>query len=358
MANFHPIISPPKYVQVSDYIKGNIESGEYPVGSKLASEEQYVKMFHVSRGTVRQAIKDLEFRGMVETQHGKGTFVVRKYENRRATYLSFFIPDEYGFDVFGNSFYLPILCCLERIAKLYHIKIVFSSYSKEELQDPDPSLVEHVGDGCFFTRNIPEHVLHALQERNIPYVFIGNAVSGNLDYSIMADNLQGAYLATKHLISLGHRRILHLTHDTTRMTGQMRLEGYQKALEESGIPVDDALILPCISRQTADIRAALESFLGSTNFTAVFAGSDHRAIVAMDFFREKGYRIPEDISIVGFDNLSISAQPVYSLTTVDVNKELMAEKAMAMMLDRLKGNEVKHKSVTIPVSMIIRGSSR
>lgn len=358
MVENFPIISPPKYVQVCDYIKKKIRNGEYPLGSKLDSEEQYVQLFHVSRGTVRQAIKDLELQGLVETKHGKGTFVISKYEKRKSTYLSFFIPDEYGFDVFGNSFYLPILCCLERIAKLHHVKIIFSSYSKEDLLNIDSDFVERVGDGCFFTRNVPESLLDALQKRDIPYVFIGNSISNSLDYSIMADNLQGAYLATKHLISLGHRRILHLTHDTSRLTGQLRLEGYKKALIESNIPIDKNLILSCPSRKAEDIRTKLDHFIGSTNFTAIFAGSDHRAISAMDYFREKGYRIPEDISIVGFDNLSISSQPIYSLTTVDVNKELMAEKAISMILDRLKGNPIAQKTVTIPVSLIIRGSSK
>ena len=105
------------------------------------------------------------------------------------------------------------------------------------------------------------------------------------------------YLATKHLISLGHRRILHLTHDTSRLTGQLRLDGYKKALIESNIPIDKNLILSCPSRKAEDIRTKLDHFIGSTNFTAIFAGSDHRAISAMDYFREKGYRI-ESLAIV------------------------------------------------------------
>ncbi len=251
---------------------------------------------------------------------------------------------------------MPLLSYLEQAAKAHNIKILFSTYSIEELNYHPEEFMTHIGNGCFFTSTVPQKILDQLDENRIPYVFIGNAVTRIRPYCVMADNVHGAYLATKYLLGLGHKRIAHLTHDLTRITGKQRIEGYRKALLEHGIQPDDALIIPCNSRKEKDIHTALENFWGQTDFTAIFAGNDHRALAAMNYLKDRGIRIPEDISIIGFDNTFLSGQPFYSLTTIDVDKELMARKAVELMVDLLEERQSENTIPTIPVSLIIRGS--
>lgn len=352
------IFSPPKYQQVSDYIYKKIQQNIYPIDTKIESEETYARLFHISRGTVRQAIKDLEKDGLIETTHGKGSFVIRKTKSTPIRFVSFLIPDDYGFDIFNNSFYMPILVSLERYGKQNNLKIAFSTYSNEEFEKNPKAFFDHIGDGCFLTRSISVGMEALLYKNKTPCVMIGSTSPNDVFCSVMADNIHGAYLATKYLITLGHRRIAHITHDMRRITGQQRYKGYRQALEEYNISFEKALVIECNSKDPLSIRSALDSFIGNTNFTAIFAGSDSRSIIAIDNLRERGYRIPQDISIVGFDNTFLSNQPVYSLTTVDINKELMAEKAMEFLLAQISGEEIATKAITIPVSLIIRGSCR
>lgn len=356
--DMNQIFSPPKYEQLQNYILRMIQSDDYPIDSKLKSEEEYARMFNISRGTVRQAIRNLEKDGILEIMHGKGTFVRRKTSFLKTRFVSFILSETYGFDIFSNSFYMPLLAALERSARLHNIKIVFSTYSMEELKNNPEEFMAHVGNGCFFTRNVPQMILDELDKNRIPYVFVGNAVTDIRPYCVMADNVQGAYLATKYLLDLGHRRIAHLTHDLERITGKQRMAGYRRALTEMGIALDPELIIPCHSRKEEDIYEALKQFWGKTNFTAIFAGNDHRALSTINFLREKGVRIPEDISIIGFDNTSLAGQPFYSLTTIDVNKDLMAQKAVELMVNLLEEKEAEDLNPIIPVSLIIRSSCK
>jgi DNA-binding LacI/PurR family transcriptional regulator len=152
--------------------------------------------------------------------------------------------------------------------------------------------------------------------------------------TFLPDNRQGTLLAMRHLIAHGHQRILHLTR-FERRTIRRRYETYQVALAEAGIPLDPALVVDTTlnSEHSYEILKQILA-AGRPAFTAIFCANDTSALGAMRALQEAGLRIPEDISIVGFDDLPTTAFLSPPLTTVRVEREELGALAVRRLLDR------------------------
>ena len=207
-------------------------------------------------------------------------------------------------------------------------------------------------------RKVPEQTVARLRENHIPFVLIGNVAHKTLENSVIADNVNGGRLATEYLIRLGHRRILHIAHDMDTVSGPTRQEGYIAALKGAGIEQDRRLIIRSDKNRTNLYRRLGALHSKGVAYTAVFAASDHRAILAMDYFRDHGIRVPEDVSVIGMDNLSISSHPPYSLTTVNVDKERMGRETVDLMLRILEEPGREPEIITTEVELIERDSCR
>jgi LacI family transcriptional regulator len=156
---------------------------------------------------------------------------------------------------------------------------------------------------------------------------------------VMVDREWGSYQATKHLLELGHRRVAMLRRGMDSFHGIARFEGYCRALKEYGLEVDESLIFDL--KGVDDLKGGYESgqALAKSNagITAVFCFSDLHAIGAMTAFSEAGLRIPEDISIVGFDDIAVAAYGLVPLTTVVWPIRECAEKIVEWMMERIEG---------------------
>lgn len=356
-SNANLIISPPKYEQIKNHIYEHIKSEIYPINSRLESEDELAKVYNVSRGTIRQAIQALEKEGVVETVHGKGTFVKRKNPFTQTRFVSLVFTEEESV-VLNNDFYVKVFTSVVQEAKKRNIKILFTSFTPEEMEANTDMFFSHIGDGCFIVRKLPDKIANKFYDNKIPFVVIGNVMDKRNENCVIADNFKGAYMATEHLIKLGHTKILHITHDMSTISGTMRLNGYTQAMEDNGIDVNNNLILKCNTRNQSEIRARLESIEGAVDYTSIFAASDHRAIAAIDYLRSKGKKVPEDISIIGFDNSTLSDHPLYSLTTVDADKEKIAGTAVELLTELMDSPDTPAKTITLPVKLIIRNSCR
>jgi DNA-binding LacI/PurR family transcriptional regulator len=203
-------------------------------------------------------------------------------------------------------------------------------------------------------RRLPE-----LIDDGFPVVTIGRPPGGH-GHSLDVDNVAAAHLATSHLLALGHRRIAHLGYGSPRFTTVAeRLSGYRAALEEAGAPADDALI--AFADYSADSGAAMVRTLlsrpdGPPPFTALFCGNDTVAIGAMSALREAGLRVPEDVAVVGFDDVPMAAHAEPPLTTVRSPLLAMAEDAAHRLVDLVEGQALPEIATLLPVELIVRGS--
>lgn len=173
--------------------------------------------------------------------------------------------------------------------------------------------------------------------QSVPVVTIGRAVAAPNVLSMTIDNESGGYLATRHLIDIGHRRIVHVTGRKDRASAADRLGGYRRALAEAGIPFDPKLIVDGSYTELSGVAAVAHLFEVGTDFTAIFAANDQSAAGVALALHRRGIRIPDDVSLVGFDDTNAARYAVPPLTTVRVPQFEIGQLAVRGLLDLIAG---------------------
>jgi LacI family transcriptional regulator len=176
--------------------------------------------------------------------------------------------------------------------------------------------------------------------------------------TIDSDNLRGGRLATGHLLDLGHRRIAMLTGRPDLQSAQLREEGYRQAMAAAGVPVDEKLVAVGAYDPEIAVDAALELLTGPDRPTAVFAANDLSAIATIEAATRLGLRVPDDLSVVGFDNVPESALCVPPLTTVDQPIRKMGQRAVELLVGLIRGEQPDSFHVTLETNLIVRQSAR
>lgn len=176
--------------------------------------------------------------------------------------------------------------------------------------------------------------------------------------TIDSDNLRGAQLATEHLLDLGHRRIAFLSGRPDLESASLRKAGYLRALEAAGVPADENLIRIGAYDPEISAASAHDLLTGPDRPTAVFAANDISAIATVGAARELGLSVPDDLSVVGFDNVPESALCRPPLTTVDQPIREMGHRAISMLIALINGDEVERTHVTLDTGLVVRSSTR
>ena len=194
-----------------------------------------------------------------------------------------------------------------------------------------------------------------LQDLGVPIVLINNQAGGEYVYSVSADDLHGAREAACHLINLGHHRIAYVGCHFRPPSNRRRLEGYRQALARAAIPYDSKLVIhPRGFDDLENGRLALSALI-EAKATAVLCYNDRMAIGLMDAARNEGIGVPQELSIVGFDDIEASALVFPRLTTVHQPRYEMGQTAMQMLLELLQGKRVQ--DAMLPTKLIIREST-
>jgi len=220
------------------------------------------------------------------------------------------------------------------------------------------NMVQGMVDGLLviLPRN-PADYTGILTRRNFPFVLIDHQGTGNPCPAVGAASWQGGYNATEYLIKLGHTRIGFITGSMDLGAAIDRLEGYKSALQVHHIPIDPQLIYEGTFFQP-DGYAGGSTLLKLENPpTAIFASNDVMAMGAMDAIRTRGLRIPEDVSILGFDDIPQAAMVRPALTTVRQPLEEMGRLATQMLIDQLKNPDKEIGRVELPTQLIVRDST-
>jgi Transcriptional regulators len=200
-------------------------------------------------------------------------------------------------------------------------------------------------------------ILSFAKDQGVPSVLVNRYFEYLQTDCVVVDNLTGAYEATKHLIDLGHKRIVHIGGGFKSSTSLERRAGYENALRDSGLAVDESIITPGNLRFHTGYEKALR-LLESPGVTAIFAGNDLMAMGAWRACLEKDRSVPNDIAIVGFDDIELSSYPNVSLTTVRQPKYDLGRLSVELLLKRVCGSGNKHfEKVILPVELVIRKSS-
>lgn len=223
-------------------------------------------------------------------------------------------------------------------------------------------LIEQQVDGVLIAvQRADSQTAEVLMQRGIKVVLLNRRCADVALPYVGLDNENGGYLATKHLLDLGHRRIAFIRGVEYSSTSQEREAGYLRALRESGISRDPDLIVCGDYSATTTLEKAKELLACEDRPSAIFAAADVMALAVMDAAVGMGLRIPEDVAIVGFDDLPLASNSVISLTSVHGGVSAMAEEATRILFELINhpadssvGNQVQK---ILPVVLQIRRSS-
>lgn len=216
-------------------------------------------------------------------------------------------------------------------------------------------------DGIVFTSS---HATtgHPLQEfvhkHKTPVVLLDRGLDDEKFSGVYTDNEKAGYLATKHLVELSHVKIGCITGPSDIQNSKDRLKGYVKALEENQLSIDESLIISGDYQMEGGYRAA-KTLLKKQGVTAIFALNDLMAFGVYQAAAELGIRIPDELSVVGFDNLKYNQLLNPKLTTIEQPVYRMGEMATRMLLKQIKeGGDADNRTIHLEPELIVKGSCK
>ncbi|QYJ16293.1 HTH-type transcriptional repressor PurR [Rubrobacter xylanophilus DSM 9941] len=350
----------PMYQQVRQDLLARIRRGEFPPGSLLPSENQICEQYGVSVTTARRAFLELVKEGVVRRRAGVGTMVASRIRRARIAFVSIdytgdawrHIPSVIGemFAGIGEHAWrrdavLEIVGVEDEEAEGYLRRVA-------ERRPVDGLLLRVAND-------IRGEHLDVLERAGVPYVLIKRHIPGRRMNCVISDDVTGARIATAHLLELGHRRIGFVCGKPHLMLNRERLAGYRKALEEYGVGFDEGLVRHEDHFTTEMGYRAVRSLLERPpRPSAVFVASDTMALGGYEAVWDLGLRIPEDVSIVGYDDIQAASALQPPLTTVRTSYYDFGRLAAQLLLDLIEGREVAPQRRVIHPTLVLRGSTR
>lgn len=221
------------------------------------------------------------------------------------------------------------------------------------------SLTQGMTDGLLLVLpRDPEEYLVSLRKRHFPYVLVDHQGIGDVESAVGATNWQGGYDATRYLLELGHYRIGFITGTMDLGCSRDRLAGYRAALNECHVPIDAALIREGDFNQPTGYQAARDLFDLPDPPTAIFASNDVMAFGVMEAVRDRGLRIPEDVSIVGFDNIPQAEHVRPQLSTIEQPLADMGREATRRLLELIDNPDLPLTRIELPTKLVVRASTR
>ncbi|KOY16658.1 LacI family DNA-binding transcriptional regulator [Paenibacillus xylanivorans] len=300
-----------------------------------------------TRERVQQVIEEL---GYIPNSNARSLVL------QRTQMLSLLITD------ITNPFYTTLARGAEDAANQRGYRLLFSN--SDEDYGKEKNYVETIlstrVDGVLFAPAGDRSLNHLkqLQERNIPFVILDRTVPGITSDVIAGDSREGALQLIRYLTNLGHRHIALVNGSSEVSTARLREEGYMEGLREAELPFDSGLILRTGYRDFSDEKGIDRLLAHQLKPTAIFAANNMLAIGVIRLLRKRGVRVPEDISVVCFDDLdlasafdpflTVAAQPAYDFGAI----------GMQMLIDRIEGKAPEQpQTVIMPSELRIRASA-
>jgi GntR family transcriptional regulator of arabinose operon len=348
----------PLYIQVASILKQRILDGIWREDDSIPPEKMLCVEFEIARGTLRQALKILEDEGYLRREQGRGTFITLPEHGANAgaktNHLAFVVP------YVRDSSVSTILVGFQRVAEQSGYSVIFNHVNNDLAQQEEVvrKLVRQGVMGIALYPVDSEHTspVAELTVSGYPIVLVDRYLKGlSTDY-VMTDHFGGALRGTHYLVNRGHRRVGFVTWLSPAISMEHRMLGYIQALREQEIQPDDNLICRVEGYPTVDLTP-LKTYLSSSQRpTAIFAANDQIAIALYRAAAAVGLRVPEDLAVVGFDNLDISPHLDPPLTTVAQPFMKIGETAVEMLLRRIRGEAGHLQQITLAPELVIRQS--
>jgi GntR family transcriptional regulator, arabinose operon transcriptional repressor len=362
----------PMYQQILNEIRTRIASGEWSEATQLPTEAELELELQVSRVTIRQALSAAVDEGLVVRLPGKGTFVsgaeISTTINKSEGFIGYIVPH------LSSSFNVQILLGVESILKEKGYHLIFCNsegdLSKENqlLQSLESNrMAGYIIQPVYAEAH--DRTLVRLASKGNRVVLIDRSIRGARVDAVMSNHFEGGQQVVRHLISEGYQDIVYLAHEPIQLPSiAERLRGYQAVMTDSSLKPRPAFVvggpielgyLQDQNSPTLHENLAVEmiaNFLrGPARPEAIVAMNDLVAMLVLEAAEQVGLHIPDDLGVVGFDNLD--SADTNDLTTVAQRPYEIGSEAARLLLRRIDGDSDACKQIQLPTQLIIRGSS-
>jgi LacI family transcriptional regulator len=281
--------------------------------------------------------------------------IARSLKTARSGTVGLVIPD------LTNPLFPPIVRGIEDVLGPagYNAWIVNTDNDPDREQSQVDALrSRHVEGLIVATARLHHPLLERLHADGVRMVLINRRLASGEIPSVTADDARGIATSVEHLVSLGHRRIAHLAGPQNTSTGLVRQQAFRQAVRDQGLPEDPDLIAFCDSWTEIEGARGLRSVLDAgSDFTAVVAGNDLLALGCYDVFAERSIDCPQDLSVVGFNDMPIIDKLRPPLTSVRVPHYEVGAEAARMLLEGLADPQRHPRSVLLPLTLAVRQST-
>lgn len=344
------------YQQVKDDIISKIESGEIAIGDKLMSETEMMHYYKVGRVTVRTALSSLEAMGCLRKERGVGTFCLDRPVTVKQLNIDLILNC-------NDTYLVPyLLAGINSVLETKHVNLLIHN-NKNTIEDTEnilQAVLARGTDGVIFQQPpmesgggiLPLKVLQLYRRFNIPTICICGKAYGSC-VNLAIDDKYGAYNAAQYLIECGHKRILGVF---PKLDYGVKNRHDSIVQATAGAPDVSfyALSVTSISKEAERLLAAVREH----QISAVIGYNDFYAVQCMHILQENGYRVPEDISIIGFDDSALAMSAVPQLTTIAHPKDHMGADAAKTIQLLINGTMKSFSDTIYRPELIIRQSVR
>ncbi|MBO0995768.1 LacI family DNA-binding transcriptional regulator [Bacillus sp. SD088] len=348
--------SVPKYQMVRDYILSMIQNKELSAHARIPSEKDFIEKLGVSSITVRRALAELVDEGIIYRVKGKGSFISeqKQKDQTRSKLITFVLS---GKDMYDNS-YMRIMKGIQSYLSKHGYKLIIEFIENDIDREKDlvKKLIQTDCEGLLIYSSDPEaakEYLTDIQSKRIPIVLLDRFPMGIPLPCIACNNYDGGFEAVNHLIDLGHSKIGFCAYDFFLNSEKERYLGYQHALLNANLPSDPTIFF---SQSKLDYNE-LVTTIKKGNLTALFCVNDRMALEVMEQLIKMGIKIPEDLSIIGFDDFESSRYAKVPLTTVQQHFDTLGYEAAKLLLEIRKKAQIEPKKVLLPTNLVIRDST-
>ncbi|MDP8242950.1 MAG: LacI family DNA-binding transcriptional regulator [Candidatus Hinthialibacter antarcticus] len=345
----------PSYIQLSDQIVEHITENTVQIGEFLPTENEICDLSGLSRMTVRKALERLNRLGMIDAVRGRGTFITAKEPIQSARYsLGFALrPERY---IEEDPFYSEVLLGVTQESQLHQAPLAF--IAGENISELDEikqrySMLKQMS-GVIVAGQMPQAFLEYLVSTQIPCVFL-NYFSNHYPFDAVAsDQTEAGRLMGEHLAQLGHREFVYINGEEDNDNYIGRMDGFRRVIENIG---GDVHVVYEAKGASSGRDAIARELAEGRRFTAAVCANDMIAIGVMNELQDRGVAVPEQVSVCGFDDVSMASNCRPLLTTVRSEKQEMGARAVRLLIDRLQNPQKTRETVLLEVTLVPRQST-
>lgn len=317
-------------------------------GVSTATVSRILRGHNIGSETTRLRVLDA-----VRKLNYEPNLLARNLRKNQTSFIIAVLPD------INNPFFARIVRGMEDVAHASGYNVLLANTDNDPVRELTyiKMLQRRGADGIIFltARVDSTHIVQL--SATTPVVLACEYLDGVPTPSVSIDNLSAAVTATQHLIGLGHRRIAMINGPPDIILSRDRFRGYQLALQQAGIGVDPELARDGTFYHDSGVHAMNSLLDLAQPPTAVFCANDEMAIGAINAVRSRGLRVPEDLAVVGFDDIAFASMYHPSLTTVAQPTYEIGETAMRLMLGVIRREQLPARNVVLPHRLVVRETS-